>query len=306
MQIRIATRHSDLALWQAEHVAAILREHQDVNDVQLVPLSTRGDEILDRSLQKIGGKGLFIKELEVAMQEDRADLAVHSMKDVPVEMPGGFCIAAVLPRAASADALVGSSMERLPEGARVGSSSLRRAAQLRLLRPDVSIEPLRGNVNTRLRKLDDGEYDAIVLAVAGLQRLDMEERINHVFSPDEMLPAAAQGVIGIECLTENVALRALLAQLNDSSTARTTMAERTIARRLQASCRSPVAVYAATVGSVIMITALVAMPDGSQVVRDSIGGPADDAEQLARTLANKLIAAGARDILAAIDNANGD
>jgi hydroxymethylbilane synthase len=303
MLIRIATRKSALALWQAEHVAAILKKHAAVDDVELVPLSTRGDEILDKSLQKIGGKGLFIKELEVAMQQDRADIAVHSMKDVPVDMPDGFCIAAVLPRAASADALVGSSLEKLTKGARVGSSSLRRAAQLKVLRPDVSIEPLRGNVNTRLAKLDNGEYDAIVLAVAGLQRLDMEDRINHVFSPDEILPATAQGVVGIECLADNVALRALLADLNDSVAARTTLAERTIAKRLQASCQSPVAVYATTVGSVMTITALVAMPDGSRVVRDSIGGSADDAEKLANELAKKLIANGAQEILAEIHNA---
>lgn len=304
MLIRIATRQSALALWQAEHVAAILNDHADVSEVELVPMSTRGDEILDKSLQKIGGKGLFIKELEVAMQQDRADIAVHSMKDVPVEMPGGFCIAAVLPRGASADALVGSSLEKLPDGARVGSSSLRRAAQLKLLRPDVSIEPLRGNVNTRLAKLDAGEYDAIVLAVAGLQRLGMEDRINHVFSPDELLPATAQGVVGIECLADNVTLRALLADLNDSVAARTTLAERTIARQLQASCESPVAVYATTVGSVMRITALVAMPDGSRVVRDSIGGSADDAEQLANKLARNLIANGAQEILAAIRDAD--
>ena len=303
MQIRIATRQSALALWQAEHVAAILIEHPDVTEAELVPMSTRGDEILDKSLQKIGGKGLFIKELEVAMQDGRADIAVHSMKDVPVAMPDGFCIAAVLPRAASADALVGSSLEKLPDGARVGSSSLRRAAQLKVLRPDISIEPLRGNVNTRLAKLDAGEYDAIVLAVAGLQRLDLEERIKHVFSPDEILPATAQGVIGIECLADNVALRALLADLNDPVAARTTLAERTIARRLQASCQSPVAVYATTVGSVMTITALVAMPDGSRVVRDSIGGSADDAEQLANQLAKKLIAGGAQEILAEIEDA---
>lgn len=304
MLIRIATRQSALALWQAEHVAAILNDHADVAEVELVPMSTRGDEILDKSLQKIGGKGLFIKELEVAMQEDRADIAVHSMKDVPVEMPAGFCIAAVLPRGASADALVGSSLEKLPDGARVGSSSLRRAAQLKLLRPDVSIEPLRGNVNTRLAKLDAGEYDAIVLAVAGLQRLGMEDRISHVFSPDELLPATAQGVVGIECLANDVTLRALLADLNDSVAARTTLAERTIARQLQASCESPVAVYATTVGTVMRITALVAMPDGSRVVRDSIGGSADDAEQLANELARKLIANGAQEILADIRDAD--
>ena len=300
MQIRIATRQSALALWQAEHVAEILKKHADISSVELVPLSTRGDEILDRSLQKIGGKGLFIKELEVAMQEDRADIAVHSMKDVPVDMPEGFCIAAVLPRASSADALVGKTLDDLADGAKVGSSSLRRAAQLKLLRPDLIIEPLRGNVNTRLAKLVNGEYDAIVLAVAGLERLGLAESISQTFTPDQMLPAAAQGVIGIECLTENVALRALLADLNDQTASRTSLAERTIARILQANCQSPVAAHATTVGGVMTISALVAMPDGSRVVRDSVGGPSDDAELLATQLAQQLIDSGASEILAAI------
>lgn len=304
MQIRIATRQSALAMWQAEHVAAILGKHDAVADVQLVPLSTRGDEILDRSLQKIGGKGLFIKELEVAMQEDRADIAVHSMKDVPVEMPNGFCIGAVLPRANAADALVGTTLGALPGGARVGSSSLRRAAQLRLARPDLNVEPLRGNVNTRLAKLANGDYDAIILAAAGLERLGLEDSISQYFTPEEMLPAAAQGVIGIECLSENVALREILAELNDPSASRTTLAERTIARILQASCQSPVAAYATSVESVMTITALVAMPDGSRVVRDSIGGSVDDAESLATQLANQLIANGATDILAAINSSD--
>ncbi|MGI9219980.1 MAG: hydroxymethylbilane synthase [Woeseiaceae bacterium] len=304
MQIRIATRQSALALWQAEHVAEILKKHADINSVELVPLSTRGDEILDRSLQKIGGKGLFIKELEVAMQEDRADIAVHSMKDVPVDMPEGFCIAAVLPRASSADALVGKTLDDLGDGARVGSSSLRRAAQLKLLRPDLIIEPLRGNVNTRLAKLVNGEYDAIVLAVAGLERLGLAESISQTFTPDQMLPAAAQGVIGIECLTENVALRALLADLNDQTASRTSLAERTIARILQANCQSPVAAHATTVGGVMTISALVAMPDGSRVVRDSVGGPSDDAELLATRLAQQLIDSGASEILAAIGDAD--
>ena len=303
MQIRIATRQSALALWQAEHVAEILKKRDDVSGVELVPLSTRGDEVLDRSLQKIGGKGLFIKELEIAMQEDRADIAVHSMKDVPVDMPAGFCIGAVLPRASAADALVGKTLDELPESARVGSSSLRRAAQLKLLRPDLVIEPLRGNVNTRLAKLVNGEFDAIVLAVAGLERLGLAESISQTFTPDQMLPAAAQGVIGIECLSENVALRALLADMNDQPASRTSLAERTIARILQASCQSPVAAHATTVGGVMTINALVAMPDGSQVVRDSVGGPADDAERLATQLAQKLLARGAGEILAAIGDA---
>ena len=305
MQIRIATRQSQLALWQAEHVAAILRNSDDVSDVHLVPLSTRGDEILDRSLQKIGGKGLFIKELEVAMQEGRADIAVHSMKDVPVDMPEGFCVAAVLPRANAADALVGKTLQELAEGARVGSSSLRRAAQLKLLRSDLCIEPLRGNVNTRLAKLANGDFDAIVLAAAGLERLGLEEHISQALTPEQMLPAAAQGVIGIECLTSNVELRALLADLNDQTASRTTLAERTIARILQADCQSPVAAYATTVGSVMTIAALVAMPDGSRVVRDTVGGQSEDAEQLATQLATQLIASGAKDILAAIGGTDG-
>jgi hydroxymethylbilane synthase len=305
MQIRIATRQSQLALWQAEHVAAVLRNNDEVSDVQLVPLSTRGDEVLDRSLQKIGGKGLFIKELEVAMQEDRADIAVHSMKDVPVNMPEGFCIAAVLPRANPADALVGKTLQELAEGACVGSSSLRRAAQLKLLRPDLRIEPLRGNVNTRLAKLENGDFDAIVLAAAGLERLGLDAHISQALTPEQMLPAAAQGVIGIECLASNVELRALLAGLNDQAASRSTLAERTIARILQANCQSPVAAYATTVGSVMTITALVAMPDGSRVVRDTIGGQSDDAEQLATQLAAQLIASGAKDILAAIGGTDG-
>ncbi len=305
MQIRIATRQSQLALWQAEHVAEILRNNDEISEVQLVPLSTRGDEILDRSLQKIGGKGLFIKELEVAMQEDRADIAVHSMKDVPVDMPEGFCIGAVLPRANSADALVGKTLQELADGARVGSSSLRRAAQLKLLRPDLRIEPLRGNVNTRLAKLENGDFDAIVLAAAGLERLGLDEHISQTLTPEEMLPAAAQGVIGIECLASNVELRALLAGLNDQAASRSTLAERTIARILQANCQSPVAAYATTVGSVMTITALVAMPDGSRVVRDTIGGQSEDAEQLAIQLATQLIASGAKDILEAIGGTDG-
>ena len=297
MDIRIATRQSELALWQAEHVAKILRDLLEVSSVKLVPLSTRGDEILDRSLQKIGGKGLFIKELEVAMQQGDADIAVHSMKDVPVDMPDGFCIAAALPRANAADALIGKTLQELGEGARVGSSSLRRAAQLKMLRPDLKIEPLRGNVNTRLAKLANGDFDAIVLAAAGLERLGLDDQISQLLTPAEMLPAAAQGVIGIECLAENVELRALLANINDQTASRTTLAERTIARILQADCQSPVAAHAVAVGSVLTITALVAMPDGSRFIRDSVGGQTDDAEKLATQLANQLVEQGALDIL---------
>ena len=302
MNIRIATRKSALALWQAEHVAALLEQLPEVDAVELMPLSTRGDEILDRSLQKIGGKGLFIKELEVAMQQGAADIAVHSMKDVPAEMPEGFCIAAMLERANHADALVspnGSQLADLHDGALIGSSSLRRQAQLKMMRPDLRIEPLRGNVNTRLAKLDDGNYDAIILAAAGLERLEFAERISQLFSPEEMLPAAAQGVVGIECLESRTDLREILAQLNHPDSVRTTLAERAIARVLEASCQSPVATFATVAGDEMTVTALVAMPDGSRAIRDSVSGAADDAERLGEQLANRLLEQGAAELLVA-------
>jgi len=304
MDIRIATRQSELALWQAEHVAKRIRELVDIRSVSLIPISTRGDQILDRSLQKIGGKGLFIKELEAAMQEGNADIAVHSMKDMPVDLPDGFCIAAVLPRGNAADALVGQTLADLPDDGRVGSSSLRRSAQLKMLRPELHIEPLRGNVNTRLAKLANNEFDAIVLAAAGLERLGLEDQISQIFTPVEMLPAVAQGVIGIECMTGNVDLRSALASLNDPATSRTTLAERAVARILQANCQSPVGVHAVTIGSTLTITALVAMPDGSQSIRDKLSGPSEDAEKLAIQLAHQMIESGAKEILAAADNPN--
>ena len=308
MNLRIATRKSALALWQAEFVADALRAMQEVNSVELVPMTTRGDETLDKSLQKIGGKGLFIKELESSMQDGLADVAVHSMKDVPAEIPEGFCVAAVLERANFADALVtapGCTFDSLADDARIGSSSLRRQAQLLLLRPQLSIEPLRGNVNTRLSKLDGGDFDAIVLAAAGLERLGLENRISHQFSADEMLPAAAQGVIGIECLASNVELRSLLAKLNHTQTAQTTLAERTIARVLQASCQSPIATHAVIYGGSMTITALVAMPDGSRSIRDSVAGSPDDAEKLGAELARRLVDNGAVELLAAIGDTHG-
>jgi hydroxymethylbilane synthase len=307
VKIRIATRKSALALWQAEHVAALLRALPDVDDVELVPLSTRGDEILDRSLQKIGGKGLFIKELEVAMQRGDADIAVHSMKDVPADMPEGFCLAAMLERANHADALVspnGEQLDDLPQGALIGSSSLRRQAQLRMMRPDLCIEPLRGNVNTRLAKLDNGDFDAIILAAAGLERLGFDARISQLFAPEQMLPAAAQGVVGIECLESATGLRAVLDRLNHPSSVKTTLAERAIARVLEASCQSPVATYATIAGGSMTVTALVAMPDGSASLRDSVSGPAADAERLGEQLARQLLDQGAAEMLAALEAAH--
>lgn len=308
MKIRIATRKSALALWQANHVAARLLELPEIEDVTLMPLSTRGDEILDRSLQKIGGKGLFIKELEVAMQDGSADIAVHSMKDVPAEMPDGFCIAALLQRANHADALVapnGMLFHDLPEGALVGSSSLRRQAQLKMMRPDLRVEALRGNVNTRLAKLENGDYDAIILAAAGLERLELERHISQQFLPSEMLPAAAQGVVGIECLSDKSELRATLSQLNHSTTVQTTLAERAIAKKLQANCQSPVATYAVVDDAQLNVTALVALPDGSRSIRDSVSGRPEDAEQLGEDLAARLLQSGARELLDAASASHG-
>jgi hydroxymethylbilane synthase len=264
-------------------------------------MSTRGDEVLDRSLQKIGGKGLFIKELEVAMQEDRADIAVHSMKDVPAIMPGGFCLAAILKRGNPADALIAprsTTLRDLPQGARVGSSSLRRQAQILALRPDITVLPLRGNVQTRLRKLDDGEFDAILLAAAGLERLGLHRRISETLTPDIMLPAAAQGVIGVECRDDQPALSELLARLTHARSATTTTAERAIAATLNASCHSPVASYATLDGTKLTLEALVARADGSEVLRRRSTGDGADAAALGVALAKELLAAGAAEILA--------
>lgn len=308
MNVRIATRKSALALWQAEHIASLLQAMPEVSATELVPLSTRGDEILDRSLQKIGGKGLFIKELEVAMQEGRADLAVHSMKDVPAVMPDGFCLAAVLPRANFADALVTRdqrSLDDLPIGAKVGSSSLRRQAQLKAMRPDIVVEPLRGNVNTRLEKLARGDYDAIILAAAGLERLGLDAHISQQFSPQQMLPAAAQGVLGLECRESEHGIVELLAQLSDPQTAQTTSAERSIARVLNASCQSPVAAYATIADDEqLSLTALVAHPDGKIVIKQSHSGHASLAEELGIVLAEQLLQLGARELLDEIESLN--
>ena len=236
------------------------------------------------------------------MQAGEADIAVHSMKDVPAEMPDGFCLAAMLERANHADALVspnGEQLSDLPQGALIGSSSLRRQAQLKMLRPDLRVEPLRGNVNTRLAKLDNGDYDAIILAAAGLERLGFDDRISQLFVPDQMLPAAAQGVVGIECLEEATELRAVLAQLNHATSVQTTLAERAIARVLEASCQSPVATYAVVDGDALTVSALVAMPDGSESIRDSVGGNVSDAEALGEKLAGRLLERGAAALLQA-------
>jgi hydroxymethylbilane synthase len=298
--LRIATRRSQLALWQAEHVAALLsRAHAGVG-VELIPISTKGDRIQDRSLAAIGGKGLFIKELEVALEEHRADMAVHSMKDVPSDLPDGFVIAAVLPRADPRDALLTATAERiedLPRAARVGTSSLRRQAQLLSTRPDLRIEALRGNVDTRLRRLDDGELDAIILACAGLIRLGWESRITARLDTRVCLPAVSQGIIGIECRSDDSCTRILLSALNDSATRAAMDAERAFAGRLGGSCQSPIAAYATLDGNRLTLDGLVAEPDGSRLLRDSITGGAEEPRSLGEELADRVLAAGAATLL---------
>jgi len=299
--LRIATRKSQLALWQAEHVAALLREAHPGLQIVLVPLLTQGDRIQDRSLAAIGGKGLFIKELEVAIEDHRADIAVHSMKDVPADLPHGLTISAVLKRADPRDALVTKSgiarLEDLPRGAIVGTSSLRRQAQLCALRPDLSIESLRGNVDTRIRKLDAGGMDAIVLACAGLVRLGLESRITARLDPKVCLPAVTQGVIGIECRGNDVRTTGLLQSLEDAATRQVMDAERAFAARLGGSCQSPIAAYAELDADRITLRGLVAEPDGSRLLRDTESGSAENPVALGRQLAERMLAAGAGPLL---------
>jgi hydroxymethylbilane synthase len=299
--LRIATRKSQLALWQAEHVAALLRKAHPGLSIELVPLLTQGDRIQDRSLAAIGGKGLFIKELEVAIEDLRADIAVHSMKDVPADLPPGLIIGAVLTRADPRDALVTASgitrLEDLPPGARVGTSSLRRQAQLCALRPDIKIEALRGNVDTRLRKLEQGGMDAIVLACAGLTRLGLESRISARLDPKVCLPAVTQGVIGIECRSGDTRTRNLLQALEDPATRKVMEAERAFSSRLGGSCQSPIAAYAELYADQIRLQGLVAEPDGSRLLRDTLSGSQENPQALGLKLAERILAAGAGPLL---------
>jgi len=300
-RIRIATRQSKLALWQAEHVAAQLRQAHPELQVELVPMTTRGDQIQDRSLAAIGGKGLFIKELEVALEQDRADIAVHSMKDVPAELPQGMSIGAILVRADTRDALVSNQypdLDSLPRRARVGTSSLRRQAQLLARRPDLCIEPLRGNVDTRLRKLDEGQFAAIVLASAGLTRLGLASRITQYLPEDTCLPAVGQGAIGIECRSGDAPTLARLAVLEHAPTRVAVWAERAFSQRLGGSCQSPVAAFARLQAGQLELSGLVAEPDGSRIFRDRGRGAPGDAERLGRELAERLLGAGAQALLA--------
>jgi hydroxymethylbilane synthase len=297
----IATRKSKLALWQAEHVAALLREAHRGLTVELLPMSTKGDRILDRSLAAIGGKGLFIKELEAALEDGRAHLAVHSMKDVPGELPAGMTLAAMLPRADPRDALItrgARGLDDLPRGARLGTSSLRRRAQLLAIRPDLLITTLRGNVETRLKRLDDGELDAIVLAAAGLTRLGLQSRISALLDPSVSLPAVGQGVIGIECRSDDLPAWDAVRALNDAAAHAAVSAERAFARRLGGSCQSPIAAFAELEAQErLTLRGLVAEPDGTRLMRDSIAGSAAHAERLGEALAERLLEAGAGELL---------
>ena len=298
--IRIATRKSKLALWQANHVSNLLKELPEIEGVELLPLSTKGDQILDQNLQKIGGKGLFIKELEYAILQNKADIAVHSMKDLPVLLQEEFFIAAVLKRESPFDCLLSKKKLKLAElksGSLVGSSSLRRQSQILKLRPDLKVKNLRGNVNTRIDKLESGDYDAIILAEAGLDRLELSSNISQTFSTAEMDPAAAQGVIGIECLRQKEEIIDIGSRLNDFETEVTTNCERSVNSALFADCHSPIGSYATYANGKCRLESIVISPDGSIEARDSVTGSANNAEELGLELADRLKKIGAIEIL---------
>jgi len=301
--LRIATRKSPLALWQANHVRDALLARNSGLQVELLTMTTQGDKILDTPLAKVGGKGLFVKELELGMLEGRADLAVHSMKDVPVAFPDGLGLGAVLSREDPRDALISNeflSIDALPQGARVGTSSLRRQCQLRARRPDLRVLDLRGNVNTRLKKLDDGDYDAILLAAAGIKRMGWEARITELLAPEQFLPAIGQGAIGIEIRHDDERVATLVGALNDAQTATRIAAERALNERLQGGCQVPIAGYAEISHGVILLRALVGRPDGGELVQGVISGKPADAVELGQVLADDLLSRGAREILAEV------
>jgi hydroxymethylbilane synthase len=300
-EIRIATRKSALALWQAEYVKARLEQAHPGLKVSLVPMVSRGDKLLDAPLAKIGGKGLFVKELETALLENDADIAVHSMKDVPMDFPEGLGLFCICEREDPRDAFVSNthdSLDALPAGSVVGTSSLRRQAQLLARRSDLKIQFLRGNVNTRLAKLDAGEYDAIILAAAGLIRLGFEERIRSSISVDDSLPAGGQGAVGIECRSADSEIHALLAPLHHAETAARVTAERALNKRLNGGCQVPIACYALLEGEQIWLRGLVGQPDGGLLLRAE--GRGSDAEALGVQVAEQLLAQGAETILKAV------
>ncbi|HZW52266.1 MAG TPA: hydroxymethylbilane synthase [Rudaea sp.] len=298
--LRIATRKSALALWQAEHVAARLRAAHPHLGVELVPMTTRGDKILDRPLADIGGKGLFLKELEVALEQREADIAVHSFKDVPMRLDDDFAIGAVLERADAADAFVAVNfvhLDDLPRGARVGTSSLRRQAQLRARRPDLELLDLRGNVNTRLAKLDNGDYDAIVLACAGLERLGLAARIRSRLEPPHWLPAAAQGAIAVELRAGDARTLEVLASLHDEATARCVAAERAMTRRLEGSCQVPIAAFCIETEIGLHLSGLVGDAASGKLIRAEDDGQSEAPEALGARVARALLAQGAGELL---------
>lgn len=298
--IRIATRQSPLALWQAHYVRdRLLATHPDLT-VELVTMVTRGDVILDTPLAKVGGKGLFVKELENALLEGRADIAVHSMKDVPVAFPEGLGLTTICEREDPRDAFVSNrfnTLDELPAGSVVGTSSLRRQCQLRARRPDLVIADLRGNVGTRLGKLDNGNYDAIILAAAGLKRLNLQTRIRSYMTPEESLPAVGQGAVGIECRLDDSRTHALLAPLNHQETAVRVLAERAMNARLDGGCQVPIGSYAVLEGDKLWLRALVGEPNGSCIIRGECHGPVTHAEQIGVELAEELLQKGAGEIL---------
>jgi hydroxymethylbilane synthase len=301
--IKIATRKSELALWQANHVAGLLRDRHPGLEVELLPLVTRGDVILDQPLAKIGGKGLFLKELERALLLEEADIAVHSFKDVPMEIVPGLVVDIVLERANPFDAIVsnsGQGLAELPAGSRVGTSSLRRQCQLKSIRPDLQVTDLRGNVNTRIRKLQNGEYDAIILACAGLERLGLGQLVSETLRPPKWLPSATQGTIGVQCRKGDGEINNLISPLMHRDTALLTQAERSVATLLQGSCQVPLAVFAQSSDSQLHISGLVGTPDGLTMLRSEISGAASQVESLAAKLGEDLLQQGADQIIASL------
>ena len=301
--IVIATRESALALWQAQNIQQRLRKLYAQTGVTLLGMTTQGDRLLDQPLASIGGKGLFVKELEQALAEGRADLAVHSMKDVPMTLEAGFTVAAITEREDPRDAFVSqsySSLTQLPAGARVGTSSLRRESQIRARFPQLVVEPLRGNVPTRIKKLDDGHYAAIILAAAGLKRLGLAHRITTIMEPEESLPAPGQGALGIECRSDRHDIITMVRALNDDATAACVRAERAFSRALAGSCQVPLGAFAQIQGNTVRLRGFVASQDGSRLVNGELSGNPDEAEALGAELAATLKSQGADEILAAL------
>jgi len=307
-KIIIASRESILAMWQAKYIRQQLIQLYPQTEVSILGMTTKGDQILDKSLSKIGGKGLFIKELEQALEEKRADIAVHSMKDMPMNVPEGFELAVITEREDPRDAFVSnhySNLEELPAGSIVGTSSLRRESQLRARFPHLEVHPLRGNVQTRLRKLDEGQYAAIILAAAGLKRLELSERITALLSPEQSLPAVGQGALGIECRADRPDLIEMLQPLHHQETAHCVKAERAMSRVLGGSCQIPLGAFGEIADETLKLRGFVASPDGKQIVSTELTGKPEEGEELGKTMAHDLIAQGADKILAEIEPVSG-